>query len=353
LIFLEDVWVNLRDFELRGITLSVSKGEYFIVMGPSGAGKTVLLQTILGIYKPWRGKIFIDGVDVTDYPPEKRGLSYVPQNYGLFPHMTVEENIAFGLKVRGYSRREVKRRVREIADVLGISHLLHRNPKTLSGGEQQRVALARALVVEPKAILLDEPLSALDYRTREEVIKFLQKLHSSLKFTAIHVTHDIVEALELGTRVALMFNGKVVYSGQLTEILCNPHYVGLLSSQGLVNFLEGKVVGFINGVLLVDLCGVVIKVKSTTKIGAGSRVLLAVNSGDLEIHKDSTGAGNVLRCRVEKMKYRLSYYEVLVRYNGIKLKVCASTREVKKLNLKPGDSVWVRIPEDCVKVVYS
>ncbi|WP_456423654.1 ATP-binding cassette domain-containing protein, partial [Thermococcus sp.] len=192
------------DFHLRGITFEVKDGEYFIILGPSGAGKTVLLEIIAGIIEPDRGSVHLNGRDVTDLPPEKRGLAYIPQNYALFPNMSVFDNIAFGLKVRKLPKAEIERKVREIAEVLGISHLLHRKPGTLSGGESQRVAIARALVIEPPLILLDEPFANLDVQTRAKLMREMKRWRKELGFTALHVTHSFEEAISLGDRVGVM-----------------------------------------------------------------------------------------------------------------------------------------------------
>ena len=170
----DHVWKDLCGFKLVDVCLEVAAGEYFVVLGPSGAGKTVLLQVIAGILQPDKGRVIIDGVDMTRAPPEKRNVGYVPQNYALFPHLTVLGNIAFGLKLRKMPEEEIKRKVEEVAEKLGIKHLLHRKPGTLSGGEAQRVALARALVIKPKILLLDEPLSAVDPVLRWELRDYLR-----------------------------------------------------------------------------------------------------------------------------------------------------------------------------------
>ncbi len=219
---LRDVWKDLGEFSLRGVSLEVGDGEYFVVLGPSGAGKTVLLQVVAGILKPDRGRVLIGGVDVTDWPPERRNVGYVPQNYALFPHLTVFENIAFGLRVRGIPEREVRRRVREVAERLGISSLLDRMPRTLSGGEAQRVALARALVVEPRILLLDEPLSAVDPSLRWELRRYLREVHEEFGTTTVHVTHDFVEAMALADRIAVLNKGIVEQVGTPEEVFYRP-----------------------------------------------------------------------------------------------------------------------------------
>ena len=162
MLCIERLSIRLGEFDLRDISLEVREGEYFVLLGPTGTGKTVLVECIAGLHRPKSGRIFLNGRDITDLPPEERGIAYVPQDYALFPNLTAFENIAFGLRVRKFPEAMVRQKVQELAEWLGITYLLHRLPLTLSGGEKQRVALARALAVEPKVLLLDEPLAAVD-----------------------------------------------------------------------------------------------------------------------------------------------------------------------------------------------
>lgn len=213
---------ELGEFSLRGVDLRIETGEYFVVLGPTGAGKTVLLECIAGLWRLDKGEVWLEGRNVTDLDPELRNVSYVPQDYVLFPHMSLRDNIEFSLVVRGASHELRERRVRELSELLGIGHLLERRPLTLSGGEQQRGALARALAPSPTLLLLDEPLSALDEGTRRELTPALRKVSDELDTTVIHVCHNFDEALELADRIGIIHEGRIVQVGAPGEVFRTP-----------------------------------------------------------------------------------------------------------------------------------
>jgi len=238
---IEDIWVDLSEFRLREIALDVAAGEYFVVLGPTGAGKTVLLETIAGLFQPRRGRILVDGEDITETAPERRGIGFVYQDYALFPHLNVAENVAFGLRLRRLDREVVEERTAAMSRMLGIDHLLHRSPRTLSGGEQQRAALARALVVEPRLLLLDEPLSALDPETREGLQRELARVHRELGTTTLHVTHDFEEAVALGDRIAVVNEGRMVQVGSPEDIFRRPADEFVARFVGVRNIFAGAV----------------------------------------------------------------------------------------------------------------
>jgi ABC-type Fe3+/spermidine/putrescine transport system ATPase subunit len=222
-IKVSNLTVRVGGFSLREVSLDIDSGEYFIILGPTGAGKTVLLEAIAGLHRVVEGTISVDGRDITHLQPERRGLGIVYQDYVLFPHLSVRENVAFGLKSMRGPKRDIWPRVEEIAQLMNIDHLLQRKPPGLSGGERQRVALARALVTEPKVLLLDEPLSALDPEAREMMQRELAEVHRRSSITIIHVTHDFEEALSLGDRVAVLNKGQVVQVGTTGDIMRRPN----------------------------------------------------------------------------------------------------------------------------------
>src|SRR5215470_16186734 len=205
-----------------GISLNVRDGEFLVLLGPSGCGKTTLLRIIAGLETPTSGEVLIDGEVVNELPPRARGIAMVFQSYGLYPHLTVWNNIAFPLKTQGTGREEIKRKVQWAAGLLGIDHLADRRPRQLSGGERQRVALARALVREPTVFLLDEPLSNLDAKLRASARSELKQFQQTVRTATIYVTHDQVEAMGLGDRIAVVDHGRLRQVGTPSEIYEHP-----------------------------------------------------------------------------------------------------------------------------------
>ncbi|MEU5692746.1 ABC transporter ATP-binding protein [Actinosynnema sp. NPDC020468] len=219
-----DVSVHFgRTVALRGLTLSVAAGETLALLGPSGSGKSTALKAVAGFVRPASGRVLLGGRDVTDLPPNRRGLGVVVQSYALFPHMKVSDNVAFGLRARRVPRREVAARVADVLEMVGMAAYAGRLPRELSGGQQQRVAIARALAIRPPVLLLDEPLSALDAALREEMVAELLRLRAELPDTAIvYVTHDQGEALALADRIAVMRDAGLVEVGPAAQLYDRP-----------------------------------------------------------------------------------------------------------------------------------
>jgi molybdate transport system ATP-binding protein len=212
----------LGEFSLRGMDLRIESGEYFVILGPTGAGKTVLLECVAGLHRLDEGEVWLDGRNVTKVPTELRHIGYVPQDYVLFPHLDLQRNIGFSLALQRVPTAEIEARTAQLAELLNITHLLERKPRTLSGGEQQRGALARALAPRPTVLLLDEPLSALDEGTRGELAPELSRICRELGTTIVHVCHNFDEAIELGDRVGIMHQGRMLQVGPPAEVLRRP-----------------------------------------------------------------------------------------------------------------------------------
>jgi len=242
MIQLKNLCVDLGDFQLQDINLTVKEGEYFIVLGPTGAGKTVLLESIAGLYPVKSGQIWLRGRNVTRLEPEKRNISIVYQDHALFPHLSAGENILFGLKLQRRPKQELNETQDWLSHLLGIAHLLARSPDTLSGGERQKVALARALSTKPEVLLLDEPLSALDPENREGVQKELRQLHHQLRVTTIHVTHDFEEAIALGNHIAVLGDGCIKQVGTPEQIFRQPNSEFVARFAMARNIFAGEVV---------------------------------------------------------------------------------------------------------------
>jgi len=214
--------VDLPGFQLGEVSLNVGQGEFFALMGPTGSGKTLLLESIAGLIRATAGNIVVDGLDVTDLAPEKRRVGLVYQDNALFPHMTVLDNITYGRQYHGMDKAQGLKAAHELMDILGLSRLAGRKPETLSGGEKQRTALARALICKPSVLLLDEPLSSLDPQFREDVRRTLADLHTSAGTTFLMVTHDFVDALTLADRAAVIRNGRLEQVGEVRDIFHRP-----------------------------------------------------------------------------------------------------------------------------------
>lgn len=216
------IYKSFGEFKLKDIHFQVNDGEYFVILGPTGNGKTVILETIAGMYNLDKGDIYIDDLNITNVPPERREVGLVYQSYLLFPHLSVRDNIIFGLKAKKIGKKESNIVLNDIVEMLNIKHLLNRKPENLSGGEKQRVAFARAIVTKPKLLLLDEVTSALDPNTKREFQMNLKKIHRRLKTTTIQVTHDFEEALYLADRIGIINNGEICEIGTPEDIFNNP-----------------------------------------------------------------------------------------------------------------------------------
>jgi putative spermidine/putrescine transport system ATP-binding protein len=273
---------------LDGISLSLEEGEFVSLLGPSGCGKTTALRLVAGFDRPTSGRIVVAGKDMTRVPPSKRDMGMVFQAYSLFPNMSASRNVEYGLRIRGTAKEKREAKVAELLELVGLGHAGDRYPHQLSGGMQQRVALARALAIEPRVLLLDEPLSALDAKVRVQLREEIRRIQSRLGITTIYVTHDQEEALSISDRVAVLSQGRIEQIGAPAEIYGSPSTPFVAEFVGTMNRLEATVADPQSGE--VDYGGVRLAVDAVRGHSAGERVLVLVRPETVELGPASNGA---------------------------------------------------------------
>ena len=281
-VIIKDAVKRYGDFTaLNGVSLNIKEGEFFTLLGPSGCGKTTLLRMIAGFNSIEAGDFYFGEKRINDVPAHKRDIGMVFQNYAIFPHLTVKENVAYGLKARKVAKKEMDERVAEALKLVQIEHLAERKPNELSGGQQQRVALARAFVIEPSVLLMDEPLSNLDAKLRVQMRTVIKKLQRRLGITTIYVTHDQEEALAISDRIAVMKDGNIMQIGTPNEIYAKPQNPFVAGFIGVSNFLDCDVDGgkvTIQGEMTIDI-PVKKEYKGKGKLSARPEQLFFSNSG--------------------------------------------------------------------------
>jgi spermidine/putrescine ABC transporter ATP-binding subunit len=337
------------------VSLDIMPGEFFALLGPSGCGKTTLLRMLAGLEVPSEGHILIDGQDMGDIPPNKRAVNMVFQSYAVFPHMTVVDNVAYGLKIDGVPQPERDRRVQEALDLVQLGHLGARMPDQLSGGQRQRVALARALVKKPKVLLLDEPLSALDAKLREAMRFELSQLQQKVGITFIMVTHDQTEALAIASRVAVMNKGSIAQIGTPSDLYEFPSSRFVADFIGSVNMFEGRLIEDKPDEATVacpELEPYRVHVPHSVSGQESSAVWVAIRPEKMNLHKDAAGppavpecpnAHNVAKGEIKEISYLgdISIYHVLLA-NGRLIQISRPNRSrFDQDNFGWGEKVWV------------
>jgi len=331
------------------VDLQVRRGELLTLLGPSGCGKTTALRCITGHQRPDAGQVLIDGKDVTNVPTYRRNLGMVFQNFALFPHMTVYENVEFPLMIRNEPKAQRRQMVREALKLIRMETLEERYPRQLSGGQQQRVGLARALVYRPTVLLLDEPLSNLDAKLREEMRFEIRELVSQLGITAVYVTHDQGEALALSDRVAIMNAGRLQQVGTPQQIYEQPRTIFVASFIGLSDFLEGHVDSTEGGRARVSVQGLQLTLVADTPLVVGQAVSLFIRpSNVLLLDRQTEQRENVFDATVQKMTYlgEIIDYRVALA-NGVELRVQTDGRQ----QISPGAPVKVYLPPEHCHII--
>jgi len=328
MIEIKNLHGDLGEFRLRDVNLTVNEGEYLAILGPTGAGKTVLIEYIVGIYKPDGGSILYT---------EERNIGYVPQDYALFPNLTVERNLSYGLEARGMPSEQSNSLVSEMISRLNIDYIRHRMPLHLSGGEKQRVALGRALATEPRVLLLDEPLSALDENLRTEMARELRRIQRGVNGAFIHVCHNFEEASDVADRIAIMNEGTIIQTGTLKEIMGAP------KNEFVARFVKSENIfqGFSDG--------------STIQIGQTAilkenpfkgNLIVAIRPENIVIVENDDKGQNVFSGKVESTKEKPYFTELTVNM-GIPLVVMSR----KENQYNRGDNIKVQIPQEKVFII--
>jgi putative spermidine/putrescine transport system ATP-binding protein len=338
-----------RDFgtvkALDGIEIQLGEGEFLSLLGPSGCGKTTALRLVAGFDRPDAGAIVVDGKDMTRVPPSKRDMGMVFQAYSLFPNMTARDNVGFGLRIRGRKRGDRDGRVGELLELVGLGHAGDRYPHQLSGGMQQRVALARALAIEPRVLLLDEPLSALDAKVRVQLREEIRRIQLELGITTLYVTHDQEEALSVSDHVAVMYGGRIEQMGSPAEMYSAPATPFVAEFIGTMNRLEGTVVD--GGV---EHGGITLQVEAARGRPRGQRVLVLVRPETVEVERvDGGAAANTLVGDVVTQTFLGPVTRLKILGEGVD--VIADVPTQKALALPVGTKVAAMLPAEDARVL--
>jgi spermidine/putrescine transport system ATP-binding protein len=333
---------------VHGISLGIKRGEFFSLLGPSGCGKTTMLRLAAGFEHPDVGRVVLDGQDITDLPPNKRQVNTIFQSYALFPHLTVWQNVAFGLQVAKRSKSDILDEVHSMLRLIRMDDQADKKPGQLSGGQKQRVAIARALINKPQVLLLDEPLAALDLKLRQRMLIELDMIHDQVGITFLYVTHDQGEAMSLSDRIAVMDSGRIEQVGSPAEIYETPRTSFVAAFIGDTNFLEGEVTGLVDSeycqVRIADIPGVVCYNDKSMK--PGNPVYLSIRPEKLHISRDRpepTRLQNILPAVVEDMIYLGSTTKYWVRSHGLRIQILRQHFRFF-LDEKPirwNDDVWI------------
>jgi len=334
------------DFALRDINLDIGGGEYFVLLGRSGAGKSQLLELIAGLRSPDTGRIYLKGRDITNEKIQKRKTGMVFQDFAIFPHLTVYDNIAYSLKIRKLSKPAIDASVREMAGNVNISHLLNRKTNDLSGGERQRIAVARALVTSPEIILLDEPMASIDTTLRDDVRRLLRKINA-MGITILHVTHDYSEAVRLASRVGVIHNGRILQTGEPDEVFSKPVNRFVARFAGIRNFYSVKVIAADGSyVAESDFNRFILTPGNYATDGLLMIGSDAINMSEMQ-QKDCE---NCIKGRIIEINRAESGYELFVDAGDI-FHVLISRKEIKELSLAVNKYVFLSFPAGELQII--
>lgn len=347
---LKNIYTRVGDFSLRDINLNIQKGDYFILLGVSGAGKSIILETIAGLLTPDSGSMILDGEDITWKRIQQRSIGIVFQDHAVFPHMTVYNNIAYSLHGKELSLTEKDDRIKTIAAQMNISSLLNRQPATLSGGELQRVALARTLVQQPKILLLDEPLAAMDVQLKSELRSLLRQINRNGQ-TIIHVSHNYEEAVSLGNKIAVIHNGTILQQGDIDDVLQNPVSEFVAHFTGAKNFYQVTqlTTGNVNEYTLNSEVKVRIETEEHSENG-----FMMLRNEDITLTDRNLNDSemNSLKGEIIELVKLPCGVEALINV-GVPVYVTVSPEKVKQMELKERSVVWVNFKSTSVRFLRA
>jgi molybdate transport system ATP-binding protein len=354
LLEIDNISVKAGSFYLRNISFSINTNEYVMILGPTGSGKTMLLECIAGLRPIESGEIYLNGKNITNLPPEQRHFGFAYQDSLLYPFLTIRENILFGARARDMAvKAELQKHMHLIADIMGISHLLERYPKYLSGGERQRVSLARAILTKPSLLLLDEPLSALDPGTRQSMQNLLREIHITESLGIIHVTHDFSEAMQLGTRMIVLRNGGIEQEGVPLDVFFRPASVSVAKFLQVENLIAGTLKAKDNLTWFKPqnsevLIGPLSKVIAPDLI-TDRNVMLMIRSSSLSLHQPGESPVGYISwaAKVEYLFFNRTHVDVHCKGYGY-WETSISIAHWQHLKLSKGDQVLLAVkPESC------
>lgn len=341
---LKDVRKDFGAFTaISHIDLDINSGELVALLGPSGCGKTTTLRMIAGLEVPTLGQILFDDDDVSEVPVQDRNVGMVFQRYALFPHMTVEKNVMFGLKVRGTPGEEIKKRLEDILDVVQLQQFRHRFPAQLSGGQMQRVAIARTLITNPSVLMMDEPLANLDTKLRGEMRRFIRSLQQRLGITTIFVTHDQIEAMELADRVAVIFDGKLAQYDAPDALYQRPNSIEIADFMGANNIFEARIK---NGVATTSFGTLQLDADAVTTRDGDGHVLLRAEAIDLMLEEHGTGQ-TVIQGNITAREF----FGATVNYSVDCAGETIIVNEQSRRMVDVGQQVWLTIQPDRIWVI--
>lgn len=337
---------------LRDVDFEIRAGEFMTFLGPSGCGKTTCLRLISGFDTPTTGQVLIGGEDVTALPPYRRDVNQVFQSYALFPHLTIYENIAFGLRMKGVASAEVKRRVDRIVEMVSLEQFVTRRPAQMSGGQRQRVALARAIVCEPKVLLLDEPLSALDAKLRGQMQRELKQLQKRLGITFVFVTHDQEEALTMSDRVAVINQGRVEQIGDASEIYYKPATRFVAEFIGETNIVSARVTARDGDRVHCETEGGLQVELRSEAILESPQILLSLRPEKIRLHRERPEGVNIFPARVAVEIFKGAVDEItVVTESGLELGALLANDGQDGFDFHEGEAVFCRIQPSDISII--